>query len=123
MFHRFIYYITVKLLYFLEVRGFNLGEIFMSNDVNRLNDHLIAKQSEISIKRVEIVVLQNKLLTIIEPPLFTLLAKSNDSMEKTIITKVWIDSLQGLQKMVDEHEALVTEFTNSYSQLTQANNI
>lgn len=123
MLNRFIYYITVKLLYFLRVRGFNSEEMFMSNDINKLNDHLIAKQSEISIKRAEIVVLQNKLLTKIEPTLFTLLAKSDNPMEKTIITEMWINSLKGLQRKVDEHETLVAEFTEGYSQLTQANNI
>ena len=115
---KLIYNITEWLLKILKARGVDTStlnprtkrEALIEGTLNELRD----LQSEISIKRAEIVQEQNELLSMVEPTLFNVLSESKDSWEKTSVTKLWMDKLNVINDMVGEHEMLVKRFEETY---------
>lgn len=115
---KLIYNITEWLLKILKARGVDTStlnprtkrEALIEGTLNELRD----LQSEISIKRAEIVQEQNELLSMVEPTLFNVLSESKDSWEKTSVTKLWMDKLNVINDMVGEHETLVKRFEETY---------
>ena len=115
---KLIYNITEWLLKILKARGVDIStlnprtkrEALIEGTLNELRD----LQSEISIKRAEIVQEQNELLSMVEPTLFNVLSESKDSWEKTSVTKLWMDKLNIINDMVGEHETLVKRFEETY---------
>jgi len=87
------------------------------NAANHLNQEMIALQDEFSLKRVEIIELQNNLIETIEPTIMTLLAETNDNIVKTTMTKIWYDKTVKINEVIDEHEELIANFTKKHEQL------
>lgn len=115
---KIIYGITEWLLKILKARGVDISklnprtkrEALIEGTLNELRD----LQSDISIKRAEIIQEQNELLSMVEPTLFNVLSESKDSWEKTSVTKLWMDKLNVINDMVGEHETLVKRFEETY---------
>ncbi len=82
-----------------------------------LNNELIQLQDEFCIKRAEIIKAQNELIYEVEPTYITLLADSSDAMLQTTMTKLWIDRIDMVNKLIDEHEQLIATFDKKKNQL------
>lgn len=110
-------------------RGVDLTDLVETDELtkkvreasNVLNEELITLQDKFALKRVEIIELQNQLIESIEPTIMTLLADSNDNMAKTIMTKIWYDKMVMINKAINEHEALIADFSKKYEQLQYLN--
>jgi hypothetical protein len=87
------------------------------NAANSLNEELIGLQDKFALKRVEIIELQNELIEVIEPTVMNLLAETEDNLVKTTMTKIWYDKMTMINKAVDEHEALIADFSKKHEQL------
>jgi hypothetical protein len=87
------------------------------NAANSLNEELIGLQDKFALKRVEIIELQNELIDVIEPTVMNLLAETEDNLVKTTMTKIWYDKMIMINKAVDEHEALIADFSKKHEQL------
>ena len=106
-------------------RGVDLTDIVETDDytkrvrnaANSLNGELIALQDQFALKRVEIIELQNELIDLIEPTVMWLLAETEDNTVKTTMTALWYDKMVVINKAVDEHEALVDNFSKKHEQL------
>jgi hypothetical protein len=106
-------------------RGADLTDIVETDDytkrvrnaANSLNGELIALQDQFALKRVEIIELQNELIDLIEPTVMWLLAETEDNTVKTTMTALWYDKMVVINKAVDEHEALVDNFSKKHEQL------
>jgi hypothetical protein len=106
-------------------RGADLTDIVETDDytkrvrnaANSLNGELIALQDQFALKRVEIIELQNELIELIEPTVMWLLAETEDNMVKTTMTTLWYDKMIVINKAVDEHEALIDNFSKKHEQL------
>ena len=106
-------------------RGVDLTNIVETDDytkrvrnaANSLNGELIALQDQFALKRVEIIELQNELIELIEPTVMWLLAETEDNMVKTTMTTLWYDKMIVINKAVDEHEALIDNFSKKHEQL------
>jgi hypothetical protein len=118
---RILYSITEWLLKILKTRGVDIStlnpktkrEVVIEGEINKLRE----LQSEISIKRGEIIQEQNELMSMVEPTLFNILSESKDSWEKTSVTKLWFDKLSVINDMVGEHETLVKHFEDTYTKI------
>ena len=82
-----------------------------------LNNELIQLQDEFCIKRAEIIKAQNELIYELEPTYITLLAESSDSMLQTTMTKLWMDRIEEINKLIEEHEQLIAIFDKKRNQL------
>ena len=82
-----------------------------------LNEKLVSLQDQFSLKRVEIIELQNELIEIIEPTVMTLLAETNENTIKTTMTNIWYNKMTIINKAIDEHELLVDDFKKTHEQL------
>jgi hypothetical protein len=106
-------------------QGVDLTDIVQTDDytkkvrnaANSLNGELIALQDQFALKRVEIIELQNELIELIEPTVMRLLAETEDNMIKTTMTTLWYDKMIVINKAVDEHEALIDNFSKKHEQL------
>jgi len=106
-------------------RGADLTDIVETDDytkrvrnaANSLNGELIALQDQFALKRVEIIELQNELIDLIEPTVMWLLAETEDNTVKTTMTALWYDKMVVINKAVDEHEALLDNFSKKHEQL------
>lgn len=106
-------------------RGVDLTDIVETDDytkrvrnaANSLNGELIALQDQFALKRVEIIELQNELIDLIEPTVMWLLAETEDNTVKTTMTALWYDKMAVINKAVDEHEALIDNFSKKHEQL------
>ena len=106
-------------------RGIDLTDIVETDDytkrvrnaANSLNGELIALQDQFALKRVEIIELQNELIDLIEPTVMWLLAETEDNTVKTTMTALWYDKMAVINKAVDEHEALIDNFSKKHEQL------
>lgn len=75
---------------------------------------LISKQTNISIKRAEIISLQFNLLSSIEPLYFQALTQNNNEWRKSTGALVWFKGIGEVNKLIGEHEELVREFEEAY---------
>jgi hypothetical protein len=115
---RILYNITKWLLKILNNRGIDVSSLTPQTDteikIERLTENLMILASDISIKRAGIVEEQRSLLETLEAPVFSMLSETNDSWQKTIVTKVWLDKIQIISDMIGEHEELVKKFEYLY---------
>jgi hypothetical protein len=106
-------------------KGVDLTDIVETDDLtkrirnaaNSLNQELISLQDEFSLKRVEIIDLQNDLIETMTPTIMTLLAETNDHTVKTTMTKIWYDKMIKINEAVDTHEELIANFAKKHEQL------
>lgn len=82
-----------------------------------LNNELIELQDKFCVKRSEIIQAQNDLIVQIEGVYLTFLAESKDATVQTTMTKHWMDHLEKINKLIDEHEAIIALFDNKHNQL------
>lgn len=119
--NEFLYGLTKYLLGVLKDRGVNIDEIAPKSkkeiafETNR--GALVTKQLDISDKRLEIANLQSKLLLTVEPSIFSILGKAEDSWEKTTVTKVWLESIRTINSKMAEHATMVNEFNDMYTKM------
>ena len=82
-----------------------------------LNNELIELQDQFCIKRSEIIQAQNDLIIQIEGVYITFLAESKDATVQATMTKHWMDHLEKINKLIDEHEDIIALFNNKHNQL------
>ena len=87
------------------------------NAANSLNQELISLQDQFALKRIEIIELQSQLIEEMEPTVMHLLAETEDNIVKTTMTKIWYDKMTVINKVIDEHELLIADFTKKHEQL------
>lgn len=124
--NKILFTITETLLRILRQRGVDVSKLRPLTkkeiEVETLSNKLYDLQANISIKRAEIVDTQKNLLVDVEPILLSVLADANDNWQKTTMTKIWLDSLNEINKKIDEHEELLQVFETTYYNLQNAKN-
>jgi hypothetical protein len=115
---KILFNITEWLLTILKTRGVDITTLNPKTkkdvEVEYNKNQLVGLQAQISIKRAEIIDGQRDLLGMIEPTLFNVLGQTNDSWEKTTVTKLWFDKLRTINDLIDEHQVLIKEFEDTY---------
>lgn|GEM_PF-2389099 len=82
-----------------------------------LNNDLVNIQDQFCVKRSEIIKAQNELIVSVEPLYLTFLAESKDASVQTTMTKHWLDHLDNINTLIDEHEELISKFDEKHNQL------
>lgn len=91
----------------------------LKSSVLELNEALTEIMTEIDTKRAEIVSEQSTLLNLIEGPYMNMLAESKDNLEKTTMTKVWLDSYDSINNLITIHENLISLYESKNDELTK----
>lgn len=124
--NKILFAITETLLRVLRQRGVDVSKLRPLTkkeiEVETLSNKLYDLQATISIKRAEIVDTQKNLLVNVEPIVLSVLAEANDNWQKTTMTKIWLDSLNSINRQIDEHEELLQVFEATYYNLQNAKN-
>jgi hypothetical protein len=119
--------LTKGFLKILGDKGYDLtqlvpkSEIEIQFEVDRAE--LINQQGLISLKRAEIIDVQQELLKITEPFLFNSLNQSKDNWEINIGTKNWFDSIRSIKKNIEQHEKMIVDFDKKYNEFTEKYNL
>lgn len=117
--NEFLYGLTRYLLKVLKNRGVNIDDIAPKStkeiEFELQRGAIVNKQLDFSDKRLEIVNLQSKLLSTVEPAMFSIMGKAEDSWEKTTITKVWLESIKTINAKMKEHAIIINEFNEMYN--------
>jgi hypothetical protein len=80
-------------------------------------EEFIRIQSDISIKRAEIIEMQRDLMQMVEPIILNLKNIPGESENKTYVIKTWLQGLSNINDSIDDHEKLVIEFEEQYNKL------
>ena len=119
--NKILFTITEGLLLLLRKRGVDITQLRpvtnKEKKIEKLANDLYDLQATISIKRAEIVQIQNDLIVNIEPIIFDILSKTDDNWQKTTVTKLWLDKLHVINSKVGEHEKLLESFEMVYYNL------
>jgi hypothetical protein len=119
--NKILFAITEGLLTILRQRGVDISKLKpltkKEKKVEKLSNQLYDLQATISIKRAEIVEAQRNLIVNIEPVVFDVLAKTDDSWQKTTLTKIWMDKLNDINNKIEDHENLLGDFEMTYYNL------
>ena len=81
----------------------------------KTNNELDSLRDEFNIKRAEIIEEQTNLINMVEPYYMTMLGQSNDSLEQTTMTKLWMDKFSEIDGLVDVHEKLIEAYNEKYA--------
>ena len=118
--------ITETLLVLLKKRGVDVSVLIpltkKEKQIELLSNRLYDLQANISIKRAELVETQKNLIVKMEPIVFNVLSETDDSWQKTTMTKIWMDDLTEINNKIDEHEELLNLFENTYYNLENTKN-
>ena len=118
--------ITETLLVLLKKRGVDVSVLRpltkKEKQIELLSNRLYDLQANISIKRAELVETQKNLIVKMEPIVFNVLSETDDSWQKTTMTKIWMDDLTEINNKIDEHEELLNLFENTYYNLENTKN-
>ena len=124
--NKILFSITEALLTILRKRGVDVTRLRpltkKEKEIEVLSNRLYDLQANISIKRAEIVDIQKQLIVNMEPVVFNILAETDDSWQKTTMTKIWMDNLGEINKKIDEHEELLQNFETTYYNLENRKN-
>jgi hypothetical protein len=119
--NKILFGIAQGLLTILRQRGVDISQLKpltkKEKEVEKLSNQLYDLQATISIKRAEIVEVQRNLIVNIEPVVFDVLAKTDDSWQKTTLTKIWMDKLNDINNKIEDHEKLLGNFEMTYYNL------
>ena len=119
--NKILFVIAQGLLTILRQRGVDISQLKpltkKEKEVEKLSNQLYDLQATISIKRAEIVEAQRNLIVNIEPVVFDVLAKTDDSWQKTTLTKIWMDKLNDINNKIEDHENLLGDFEMTYYNL------
>lgn len=100
---------------------FNIVKKVDKNQPELTNNTKIEKfiriQSDISIKRAEIIEMQRDLMQMVEPIILNLKNIPGESENKTYIIRTWLQGLSNINDSIDDHEKLVIEFEEQYNKL------
>ena len=100
---------------------FNIVKKVDKNQPELTNNTKIEKfiriQSDISIKRAEIIEMQRDLMQMVEPIILNLKNIPGESENKTYIIRTWLQGLSNINDSIDDHEKLVSEFEGQYNTL------
>ena len=100
---------------------FNIVKKVDKNQPELTNNTKIEKfiriQSDISIKRAEIIEMQRDLMQMVEPIILNLKNIPGESENKTYIIRTWLQGLSNINDSIDDHEKLVIEFEGQYNKL------
>lgn len=91
----------------------------LKSSILELNEALTEIMTEIDTKRAEIVSEQSTLLNLIEGPYMNMLAESKDNLEKTTMTKVWLDSYDSINNLITIHENLISLYESKNDELSK----
>ena len=80
-------------------------------------EEFIRIQSDISIKRAEIIEMQRDLMQMVEPIILNLKNIPGESENKTYVIRTWLQGLSNINDSIDDHEKLVIEFEGQYNKL------
>jgi hypothetical protein len=80
-------------------------------------EKFIRIQSDISIKRAEIIEMQRDLMQMVEPIILNLKNIPGESENKTYVIRTWLQGLSNINDSIDDHEKLVIEFEEQYNKL------
>lgn len=80
-------------------------------------EEFIRIQSDISIKRAEIIEMQRDLMQMVEPIILNLKNIPGEAENKTYIIRTWLQGLSNINDSIDDHEKLVIEFEEQYNKL------
>lgn len=80
-------------------------------------EEFIRIQSDISIKRAEIIEMQRDLMQMVEPIILNLKNIPGESENKTYVIRTWLQGLSNINDSIDDHEKLVIEFEEQYNKL------
>ena len=80
-------------------------------------NELVKIQSEISIKRAEIIEMQRDLMQMVEPVVLNLKNIPGDSEDKTHIIRTWLRGLSNINILIDSHEEMVIKFEEIYHKM------
>lgn len=80
-------------------------------------EEFIRIQSDISIKRAEIIEMQRDLMQMVEPIILNLKNIPGEPENKTYIIRTWLQGLSNINDSIDDHEKLVIEFEEQYNKL------
>ncbi len=108
-------------------RGENLSDIVNTTKeekelkltILKLNEELTELMTSIDTKRGEIVTEQSALLNLVEGSYMTMLAESKDNLEKTTMTKVWVDSYESINDLITIHENLISLYESKNDELAK----
>ena len=124
--NKILFAITEALLRVLRKRGVDVSTLRpltkKEKQVEALSNRLYDLQASISIKRAELVEVQKDLIVKMEPIVFSVLAETDDSWQKTTMTKIWMDTLTDINTKIDEHEELLVTFEKTYYNLENTKN-
>ena len=124
--NKILFAITEALLRVLRKRGVDVSTLRpltkKEKQVEALSNRLYDLQASISIKRAELVETQKDLIVKMEPIVFSVLAETDDSWQKTTMTKIWMDTLTDINNKIDEHEELLVTFEKTYYNLENTKN-
>ena len=100
---------------------FNIVKKVDKNQPELTNNTKIEKfiriQSDISIKRAEIIEMQRDLMQMVEPIILNLKNIPGESENKTYIIRTWLQGLSNINDSIDDHEKLVIQFEGKYNKL------
>ena len=97
------------------IKKINKDNIDLNTD-NTLSE-LVKIQSEISIKRAEIIEMQRDLMQMVEPVVLNLKNIPGNSEDKTYIIRTWLQGLSNINILIDSHEEMVIKFENLYNKI------
>lgn len=125
--YKLIYYLTQGFLQLLTNKGYDVTRLVPKSkeeiefETHRLK--LIDLQSEISIKRANIIGVQNEFINKVEPYLFQTLNNEKDQWAVNTGTKLWVDSITNIRQHINEHEEMILIFEKEYNQFTEKYNL
>jgi hypothetical protein len=100
---------------------FNIVKKVDKNQPELTNNTKVEKfiriQSDISIKRAEIIEMQRDLMQMVEPIILNLKNIPGESENKTYVIRTWLQGLSNINDSIDDHEKLVIEFEEQYNKL------
>ena len=80
---------------------------------------MIKAVTDLSVKRADIIDAQTDLLKFSETCLMDLLAKEEDGWKKTYIINNWVDKIEGINKLVEEHKILNAAIDELYTEINK----
>lgn len=104
-----------------EIVNSSPEEVELKNLILKINNELDSLRDAFNIKRAEIIEEQTNLINMVEPYYMTMLGQSNDSLEQTTMTKLWMDKFSEIDELVDVHEKLIETYNEKYALIESYN--
>lgn len=83
--------------------------------------NLFQKQTEVLLKRSEIIQEQKNLIDSVEQQYFRLIATHGNDQEKTTLTMLWGQHINKINSKINEHHAIIQQLNEAYFTVEQLN--